>query len=49
MLDEHFRLLAGFNAWANRRLYEAVADLPDAEYRKARGALAPSSLPSTEP
>ena len=36
MLDEHFRLLAGFNAWANRRLYEAVADLPDAEYRKAR-------------
>ena len=36
MLDEHFRLLAGFNAWANQRLYEAVADLPGAEYRKAR-------------
>lgn len=33
---DHFRTLADYNAWANRRLYDAVARLPDAEYRKAR-------------
>ncbi len=36
MIIEHFRLLAGFNRWANEGLYEAVATLPEAEYRKTR-------------
>ena len=34
----HFPLLARFNAWANERLYGAVARLPDGDYRKDRGA-----------
>lgn len=33
-----FDMLAAYNAWANQRLYEAVAPLPDAEYRADRGA-----------
>ncbi|MFO1056940.1 MAG: DinB family protein [Dongiaceae bacterium] len=31
-------MLAAYNAWANRRLYAAVAPLPDADYRAERGA-----------
>src|SRR5881394_226491 len=34
----HFTMLAGYNAWANRRLYDAAAELPDADYRADRGA-----------
>src|SRR6185295_9749715 len=34
----HFSMLAGYNAWANRRLYDAAAKLPDADYRAERGA-----------
>lgn len=34
----HFRMMALYNAWANRLLYAAAAQVPDAEYRKARGA-----------
>ncbi len=34
----HFRMLAGYNAWANTRLYTAAAALPDADYRADRGA-----------
>jgi uncharacterized damage-inducible protein DinB len=33
-----FPLLGAYNAWANMRLYEAAAALPDAEYRADRGA-----------
>ncbi|HET7716423.1 MAG TPA: DinB family protein [Bauldia sp.] len=33
-----FAMLAGYNRWANRRLYAAARALPDAEYRKPRGA-----------
>jgi uncharacterized damage-inducible protein DinB len=47
MLDEHIRLLAGFNAWANRRLYDAVAGLPEAEYRKARACAFFTSIHGT--
>lgn len=37
MLDRaYFVLLAEYNRWANRRLYTAVAQLSDAEYRKPR-------------
>ena len=31
-------MLARYNAWANRRLYDAAAALPDADYRADRGA-----------
>ena len=33
-----FEMLAGYNAWANRRLYAAASELPDAEYRADHGA-----------
>lgn len=35
-MREHFLLFAGYNGWANARLYEAAAALDDAEYRKDR-------------
>ncbi len=38
MLHDHFRTMARFNAWANRRIYDAVGGLPEDEYRKARPA-----------
>ena len=37
MLD-HFRMFAGYNAWANARVYDAAAKLSEAEYRDDRGA-----------
>ncbi len=33
---EHFRLLAGFNRWANGRIYDAVAALGEADYYETR-------------
>jgi uncharacterized damage-inducible protein DinB len=33
-----FEMLAGYNAWANRRLYDAAAELADADYRADHGA-----------
>jgi uncharacterized damage-inducible protein DinB len=33
-----FEMMAAYNTWANERLYDAVARLPDAEYRADRGA-----------
>jgi uncharacterized damage-inducible protein DinB len=38
MTDAYFLTLAYYNAWANRRLYDACAQLPEAEYLKARPA-----------
>jgi uncharacterized damage-inducible protein DinB len=38
MLAAHFRTLAAYNRWANRRLYDAAARLSDADYRADRGA-----------
>lgn len=35
---ETFALLADYNAWANDRLYEAVAALSEADYRADHGA-----------
>lgn len=32
----YFRVFADYNHWANARLYDAVATLPDAEYRRQR-------------
>ena len=37
-LRNHFRTFAGYNAWANRRLYDATGKLPEAEYMKSRPA-----------
>lgn len=37
-MKKHYHTFAGYNAWANRRLYEAAATLSDAEYRSDRGA-----------
>ena len=37
-LNSPFPMLAAYNAWANRRLYDAAAALPDADYRADRGA-----------
>src|SRR5260370_7793232 len=33
-----FEMLAAYNAWVNERLYDAAARIPDAEYRRDRGA-----------
>ncbi|HET6236458.1 MAG TPA: DinB family protein [Acetobacteraceae bacterium] len=37
-MKAHFDTFARYNAWANRRLYDAAADLSDADYRADRGA-----------
>ncbi|WP_230531311.1 DinB family protein [Microvirga roseola] len=33
-----FTMLAGYNAWCNRRLYDAASELSDEDYRADRGA-----------
>src|SRR5215510_12994238 len=35
---DHFRGFARYNQWANRRLYQACAALPEAEYMKPRAS-----------
>lgn len=35
---EIFRMLARFNKWANGHIYDCCGKLPDAEYRRDRGA-----------
>jgi uncharacterized damage-inducible protein DinB len=37
-VTERYRMFAGYNAWANERLYDAAAKLSDADYRADRGA-----------
>jgi uncharacterized damage-inducible protein DinB len=37
-MKAYFAMFAGYNRWANGRLYAAARALPDAEYRKPRGA-----------
>jgi uncharacterized damage-inducible protein DinB len=37
-MKARYVMLAGYNNWANERLYDAAAILPDAEYRADRGA-----------
>ena len=37
-MKDHYTSFAGYNAWANQRLYAAAAQLTDAEYRADRGA-----------
>ncbi|HUN48499.1 MAG TPA: DinB family protein [Stellaceae bacterium] len=38
MLKAHFLSLAKYNAWANRRLYDAATALSNADYQRDRGA-----------
>ena len=38
MTKTHFSMLAGYNTWANARVYEAADGLSDADYRADRGA-----------
>ena len=37
-MKAHFSMFAAYNRWANERLYEAAAPIPDADYRADRGA-----------
>jgi uncharacterized damage-inducible protein DinB len=37
-MKDHYATFARYNAWANRRLYDAAGALPDAAYREDRGA-----------
>lgn len=37
-MKSRYQMFAGYNRWCNERLYEAAAKVPDAEYRKNRGA-----------
>src|SRR5260370_36467126 len=37
-MKDHYPSFAGYNAWANRRLYDAAAQLSDTEYRADKGA-----------
>ena len=37
MLKAHFDQLAAYNRWANRRLYDDVAGLPDEDRKRAAG------------
>jgi len=37
-MKPHYTMFAGYNAWANRRLYDAAALLSDADYRADKGA-----------
>ena len=34
-MKKHYHTFAGYNAWANRRVYNAAAELGDADYRGA--------------
>jgi uncharacterized damage-inducible protein DinB len=35
---ERYRMFAGYNSWANERIYEAATRLSDSDYRADRGA-----------
>ncbi len=37
-MQDHYAMFAGYNAWANRRLYDAAAALSDDQCREYRGA-----------
>ncbi len=37
-MKHHFVMLAAYNRWANARLFDAAAKLPDADYRRDVGA-----------
>lgn len=36
-MKQHFAMMAAYNAWANRRLYDAAAELTEEEYNRDMG------------
>ena len=38
MTEHRYTRFAAYNSWANRRLYDAAATIPDRDYRADRGA-----------
>jgi uncharacterized damage-inducible protein DinB len=50
-MKSHFQLLAAYNPWVNERWYQAVATLPDRDYRADLGACFASlhGAPSFDP
>ena len=47
MAPDYFQTLARYNTWANTRLYDAAAELPEAAYRAPRPAAYFTSLQGT--
>ena len=37
-MKAHFEMMAGYNAWANGLLFDAVAEVPEEDYRRDVGA-----------
>ncbi|MDP9591862.1 UNVERIFIED_ORG: putative damage-inducible protein DinB [Shinella zoogloeoides] len=37
-MHDHYRMFCAYNSWANARLYDAVAKLDDADFRRDLGA-----------
>ena len=37
-LKRQFQSFAAYNTWANRRLYDAAAEVPEADYHRDIGA-----------
>ena len=50
-MKSHFQLLAAYNPWVNERWHQAVATLPDRDYRADLGACFASlhGAPSFDP
>ena len=47
MSPDYFQTLARYNSWANTRIYDAAAELPDTAYRAPRPAAYFTSLQGT--
>ncbi len=43
-MKHHFQMLAAYNGWANRRLYDAAAELSDADFTRDVGAFFKSMM-----
>jgi uncharacterized damage-inducible protein DinB len=43
-LQQHFMMLSAYNAWANTRIYDAAAELPEEDFRRDAGAFFKSMM-----
>jgi len=43
-VKQHFRMFAGYNAWANAQIYAAAAELPEADLDRDTGAFFKSMI-----
>lgn len=43
-MQQHFLMLSAYNAWANGRIYDAAADLPEEDFRRDAGAFFKSMM-----